>query len=77
MGVYTYTYLHTQTTLGTWPSPQIFFLGAPNIGPLTYLGQVGRNPPGNLRGKEGPTGGCFFILTKEELGNNKKKCLEL
>ena len=31
---------------------RLFFLGAPNIGPLTYLGQVGRNPPGNPAGEK-------------------------
>ena len=73
MWVYTYTYLHTQTTLGTWPSPQILFLGAPNIGPLTYLGQVGRNPPGNPAGKRRSNRRLLFCSDIGRMGQQQKK----
>lgn len=77
MWVYTYTYIlyiYTQTTLGTWPSQQTFFSRCPQHW-AAYVPRSSRQKPTRkpCRGKEGPTGGCFFVLTKEELGNNNKK----
>lgn len=46
-----YIYTHKQL-LALGHLSRLFFLGAPNIGPLTYLGQVGRNPPGNPAGEK-------------------------
>ena len=52
---------------------RFFFLGAPNIGPLTYLGQVGRNPPGSSPAKRRSNRRLLFYSDIGRIGQQKKK----
>ena len=68
-----YIYTHKQL-LALSHLRRLFFLGAPNIGPLTYLGQVGRNPPGNPAGeKKVPPEVVFLFWHRKNWATTKKR----